>query len=68
VKQRLETHGYLPDIGPDGWPLDRRHPVYRPHDPFDRNWPRRPSPGAPGRMRPRRRRILRPPQGRSGAS
>jgi hypothetical protein len=39
VKQQLELHGYLPDIGPDGWPLDRRHPCYQPYNPFDRNPP-----------------------------
>ena len=24
----VEQRGYLPDVGPDGWPLDPRHPVY----------------------------------------
>jgi 5-methylcytosine-specific restriction enzyme A len=53
-KQREERDGYQPDIGPDGWPLDARHPVYRAHDPFARNWPRRPRSNAPdacGRVR-----------------
>jgi hypothetical protein len=27
-KKHLERRGYLPDVGPDGWPLDPRHPVY----------------------------------------
>jgi 5-methylcytosine-specific restriction protein A len=27
-KQRLEVRGYRTDIGPDGWPIDKRHPVY----------------------------------------
>jgi 5-methylcytosine-specific restriction enzyme A len=46
VKQQLELHGYLPDIGPDGWPLDRRHPCYQPYNPFDRK-SARPNPPAP---------------------
>jgi 5-methylcytosine-specific restriction endonuclease McrA len=28
-KKRLETHGYLLDIGTDGWPLDPNHPANR---------------------------------------
>ena len=28
-KKQLETRGYVNDIGPDGWPLDRNHPVHR---------------------------------------
>jgi hypothetical protein len=28
-KQRLERDGFLPDVGSDGFPLDRNHPVYR---------------------------------------
>jgi 5-methylcytosine-specific restriction endonuclease McrA len=28
-KKFLERRGYLPDVGPDGWPLDPRHPVYQ---------------------------------------
>ena len=28
-KQFEEVHGYYPDIGLDGFPLDPRHPVYR---------------------------------------
>lgn len=26
-KQQLENHGYVNDIGTDGWPLDENHPV-----------------------------------------
>jgi 5-methylcytosine-specific restriction endonuclease McrA len=29
AKQFEEVHGYYPDIGLDGFPLDPRHPVYR---------------------------------------
>ena len=29
-KKRLETHGYLLDIGTDGWPLDPNHPANKP--------------------------------------
>jgi hypothetical protein len=29
-KKRLETHGYLLDIGTDGWPIDPRHPANTP--------------------------------------
>lgn len=28
TKHHIELHGYRPDIGLDGWPLDPRHPVY----------------------------------------
>jgi len=28
-KKFLENRGYARDIGPDGWPLDPRHPVYK---------------------------------------
>ena len=28
-KQQAEKHGFYNDIGPDGWPLDPRHPVYQ---------------------------------------
>jgi acetyltransferase-like isoleucine patch superfamily enzyme len=28
-KQFFEDRGYDKDIGPDGWPLDQRHPVYQ---------------------------------------
>ena len=27
TKRFVETHGFRPDIGLDGWPLDPRHPV-----------------------------------------
>lgn len=27
IKQIIETHGYSPEIGLDGWPTDERHPV-----------------------------------------
>jgi 5-methylcytosine-specific restriction enzyme A len=43
-KQREERDGFQPDIGPDGWPLDPRHPCYQPHDPFARSPPRKPRP------------------------
>jgi 5-methylcytosine-specific restriction endonuclease McrA len=29
TKRFVELHGFRPNIGPDGWPLDPRHPVYR---------------------------------------
>jgi 5-methylcytosine-specific restriction endonuclease McrA len=29
TKAIAEKRGYDPAIGADGWPLDRRHPVYR---------------------------------------
>jgi 5-methylcytosine-specific restriction protein A len=29
AKRHVELHGYRPDVGLDGWPLDPRHPVYR---------------------------------------
>ena len=29
TKAMVEKRGYDPAIGVDGWPLDRRHPVYR---------------------------------------
>jgi hypothetical protein len=29
AKQFLEHRGYVPDVGPDGFPLDPAHPVYR---------------------------------------
>ena len=32
-KQRIEVRGYDKTIGPDGWPIDPRHPSYRPFDP-----------------------------------
>jgi hypothetical protein len=25
----VELHGFRPDIGIDGWPLDPNHPVYQ---------------------------------------
>jgi 5-methylcytosine-specific restriction enzyme A len=28
TKRFVEKHGFRPDIGLDGWPLDPRHPVY----------------------------------------
>ena len=28
AKRLVELHGFRPDIGPDGWPTDPRHPVY----------------------------------------
>jgi 5-methylcytosine-specific restriction protein A len=28
-KARIEARGYGSDIGPDGWPLDARHPANR---------------------------------------
>jgi 5-methylcytosine-specific restriction enzyme A len=28
TKRFVELHGFRPDIGLDGWPLDPRHPVY----------------------------------------
>ena len=31
TKKIIETRGFDPTIGVDGWPLDPRHPVYR-HD------------------------------------
>jgi hypothetical protein len=30
TKQYLETRGYRPDVGLDGWPLDPRHPANTP--------------------------------------
>jgi 5-methylcytosine-specific restriction endonuclease McrA len=27
TKQHIEQHGYVPDIGPNGWPIDPNHPV-----------------------------------------
>ena len=29
TKRMIETRGFRPDIGLDGWPLDPNHPVYR---------------------------------------
>jgi 5-methylcytosine-specific restriction enzyme A len=29
TKRMVETRGFRPDIGLDGWPLDPNHPVYR---------------------------------------
>jgi 5-methylcytosine-specific restriction enzyme A len=29
TKRLVETRGFRPDIGLDGWPLDPCHPVYR---------------------------------------
>jgi hypothetical protein len=29
AKKQIETLGYAPGVGPDGWPLDPRHPVYQ---------------------------------------
>jgi hypothetical protein len=29
TKRTQETRGYSPEIGPDGWPVDPRHPAYR---------------------------------------
>ena len=29
TKRFVETRGFRPDIGLDGWPLDPNHPVYR---------------------------------------
>jgi 5-methylcytosine-specific restriction enzyme A len=29
TKRFVEVHGFRPDIGLDGWPLDPNHPVYR---------------------------------------
>ena len=29
AKKQTETLGYAPGVGPDGWPLDPRHPVYQ---------------------------------------
>jgi 5-methylcytosine-specific restriction protein A len=31
TKQQLEVSGFSKEIGPDGWPVDCRHPVYA-HD------------------------------------
>jgi hypothetical protein len=28
TKRFVEQHGFRPDIGLDGWPLDPKHPVY----------------------------------------
>jgi len=28
-KAEQERRGYASDIGPDGWPVDRNHPIYR---------------------------------------
>jgi 5-methylcytosine-specific restriction protein A len=28
-KQHIERKGFAPGIGPDGWPLDPRHPAYK---------------------------------------
>lgn len=28
--QMEDHHGYLPDLGADGWPIDARHPANRP--------------------------------------
>jgi 5-methylcytosine-specific restriction enzyme A len=28
TKRMIELHGFRPDIGLDGWPLDPNHPVY----------------------------------------
>jgi 5-methylcytosine-specific restriction protein A len=28
-KQQIERTGYCRDVGADGWPIDRAHPVYR---------------------------------------
>ena len=28
-KQQIERRGYTTDIGNDGWPLDKRHPVQK---------------------------------------
>jgi hypothetical protein len=28
VKQRLESGGFDPTIGPDGWPVSKDHPAY----------------------------------------
>lgn len=27
-KKQIESKGYVGDIGADGWPIDRKHPVY----------------------------------------
>jgi hypothetical protein len=29
IKQQQEIHGFSRQIGPDGWPTDANHPVYR---------------------------------------
>jgi hypothetical protein len=29
TKYFIELHGYNPTIGLDGWPVDKRHPIYR---------------------------------------
>jgi 5-methylcytosine-specific restriction endonuclease McrA len=29
TKKLVERHGYLPDVGVDGLPIDKNHPVYR---------------------------------------
>jgi 5-methylcytosine-specific restriction enzyme A len=29
TKQFVELNGYCPHIGLDGWPVDKRHPVYQ---------------------------------------
>ena len=31
AKRLLDLHGYRPDVGEDGWPLDPAHPANRPH-------------------------------------
>jgi hypothetical protein len=28
ITGQKEKHGYINDIGADGWPIDARHPVY----------------------------------------
>lgn len=28
TKKNIEDHGYDTEIGEDGWPIDRKHPVY----------------------------------------
>ena len=29
IKQQIEVSGFSKEIGNDGWPVDRKHPVYR---------------------------------------
>jgi 5-methylcytosine-specific restriction protein A len=33
TKRLVETRGFRPDIGLDGWPIDPRHPCYQYDDP-----------------------------------
>jgi hypothetical protein len=51
-KQFEEIHGYNPDIGLDGFPLDPRHPVYNLDELGKSGSARRGPAGSSGRLSP----------------